>query len=135
MEFTPNLESDDQPAWIGNYPQLGTPPFYYMLSTLPLTFLPTASVDVQLYAVRLVIAFGLGIIGIGLRLARSLYKRRWELPLESLGVMSLLLTGAWAVALGRVTVHIGVVRLFLLAARYATPATISTTFMLCAGWL
>jgi hypothetical protein len=53
MNFTPDLEPIDQPIWIGQYSQLGDPPLYYLLGSLPL-WLPVESITTQLYLVRMV---------------------------------------------------------------------------------
>ncbi|MBN1668971.1 MAG: DUF2142 domain-containing protein [Anaerolineales bacterium] len=52
----PDLVGDPagQPAWIGDFPQLGDPPLYYLLASLPLQVLGGASVETQLYTARLV---------------------------------------------------------------------------------
>jgi hypothetical protein len=54
MGFTPDLNSKDTPAWIGEYPQLDNPPLYYLAISLPLRFLRASPIDSQLYAARLV---------------------------------------------------------------------------------
>jgi hypothetical protein len=54
LGFTPNLNSETEPIWIGGYSQLTNPPLYYILAALPLRLLPLESVASQLYAVRLV---------------------------------------------------------------------------------
>ena len=56
MNYVPDLESNDQPIWIGQYSQLGDPPLYYLLGSLPLR-LPVENITTQLYLVRLVSLF------------------------------------------------------------------------------
>jgi hypothetical protein len=53
MDFLPNLESTNQPAWIG-IPQLDEPAFYYLLVSFPLVLLRSAQISTQLLAARLV---------------------------------------------------------------------------------
>ena len=53
MNYLPDLEPKDQPIWIGEYSQLGDPPLYYLLGSIPLR-LPVENITTQLYLVRLV---------------------------------------------------------------------------------
>jgi hypothetical protein len=53
MSFTPDLEPIDGPIWIGQFSQLGDPPLYYLLGSLPLR-LPVERITAQLYLVRMV---------------------------------------------------------------------------------
>ena len=55
LGIRPDLDSPpDQPIWIGQYQQLGEPPLYHLLASLPLRISPSADIDTQLYAARLV---------------------------------------------------------------------------------
>ena len=36
LGFLPDLNSKDQPAWIGSYDQTNDPPVYYLIASLPL---------------------------------------------------------------------------------------------------
>jgi hypothetical protein len=52
MPNRPDLTDPDQPVRIPGYSQLSEPPLYYLLASLPLRFMPAASIDAQLYAAR-----------------------------------------------------------------------------------
>lgn len=56
MDFLPDLESANQPIWIGTYSQLADPPLYYLLGSIPLR-LPVVDITTQLYLVRIVSLF------------------------------------------------------------------------------
>ena len=53
LGFLPDLESHEQPIWIGTN-VTGALPLYHILVALPLRFILNADVDTQLYAARLV---------------------------------------------------------------------------------
>lgn len=52
LKFSPNLDVQDTPIWIGTYDQLTNPPVYYLLAALPLKVFSIEDVTDQLYAVR-----------------------------------------------------------------------------------
>jgi 4-amino-4-deoxy-L-arabinose transferase-like glycosyltransferase len=54
LNFLPDLQSENQPIWIGGYSQLSNPPLYYAVAAIPLRLLSDQSVTRQLYAIRLV---------------------------------------------------------------------------------
>jgi hypothetical protein len=55
MASRPALPAEPEQVKIPGYPQLGEPPLYYLLASLPLRVLPRAvSIEKQLYAARLV---------------------------------------------------------------------------------
>jgi hypothetical protein len=90
MNFTPDLNSEDTPIWIGAYSQLGDPPLYYLVAALPLRLFwrdaPYRDITWQLYAVRLVsLSLYLISIAIGWGLVRELTlpgdPLRWGVPL------------------------------------------------------
>ena len=53
QNYTPDLASS-APVWIGGNSQVGDPPAYYLLTSLPLRLLSHADINVQLYSMRLV---------------------------------------------------------------------------------
>ena len=53
MNYLPDLNPTNQPIWIGQYSQLGDPPLYYLLGSIPLR-LPVENITTQLYLLRLV---------------------------------------------------------------------------------
>ncbi len=54
LDFLPEIDNPDQPAWIGTFSQLGDPPLYYFFTSLPLRLLSSAEIEAQLTAARLV---------------------------------------------------------------------------------
>lgn len=55
MNFRPDLDApSDEPIWIGQYQQLGEPPLYYLIASLPLRLFEFNEIDHELYTVRLV---------------------------------------------------------------------------------
>ncbi len=62
MTFLPDLNVQNEPIWIG-LSQLGDPPLYYLLASLPLRLLTSSDVTRQLYAGRLV-SLGLYLVSI-----------------------------------------------------------------------
>jgi hypothetical protein len=55
LDFLPDLDSDpENPIWIGQYQQLGEPPLYHLIASIPLRLLPFTDVTTQLYSIRLV---------------------------------------------------------------------------------
>lgn len=58
LDFSPNLDaSSDSPIWIGQYQQIGEPPLYHLIASIPLRLLGFTDVTIQLYAIRLVSLF------------------------------------------------------------------------------
>lgn len=54
LGFFPDLNAPDGEIWIGQYPQTGDPPLYYLWAALPVRLLQNrADVTTQLYAARL----------------------------------------------------------------------------------
>jgi hypothetical protein len=54
LGFLPDLEAPDGDIWIGQYPQVGDPPLYYVWAALPVKLLQGAGdITQQLYAARL----------------------------------------------------------------------------------
>lgn len=53
MDYLPDLNAHGGQVPIGSYSQLGDPPFYYLLASLPVGLLKSQSVTAQLYAARL----------------------------------------------------------------------------------
>lgn len=54
LGFFPDLNAPDGEIWIGQYPQTGDPPLYYLWAALPVKLLQNrATVTAQLYAARL----------------------------------------------------------------------------------
>ena len=53
QNYTPDL-AGSAPVWIGGNSQVGDPPAYYLLTSLPLRLLSHADINVQLYSMRLV---------------------------------------------------------------------------------
>jgi hypothetical protein len=86
MAATPASPAAGEKVKIPGYSQLGEPPFYYLLASLPLRILPRAiSVDKQLYAVRLVsLALYLFTVFVGWGAARVVappgHALRWLAP-------------------------------------------------------
>lgn len=77
----------DQKITIQGYSQLHEPPFYYVVASLPLRFLRTESIEIQLYAARMVsLLFFLITIFSAWNIARELtpekHTLRWLLPLS-----------------------------------------------------
>jgi hypothetical protein len=62
MALLPDLEASNEAVWIG-VSQVGDPPLYYLLASLPLRFLSTSDVTLQLYAARFV-SLGLYLLSI-----------------------------------------------------------------------
>lgn len=55
MSFRPDLDApSDEPIWIGQYQQLGEPPLYYLIASLPLRLFDFDETDQELYATRLI---------------------------------------------------------------------------------
>jgi len=54
MSFTPDINVQGQPIWIGSYSQLNDPPLYYLLVSIPLRLFRLDGVTQQLYAARLI---------------------------------------------------------------------------------
>jgi hypothetical protein len=45
----PDLEvPDDKPIWIGKYSQIHEPPLYYLLVSIPLNFINSEDIDLEL---------------------------------------------------------------------------------------
>lgn len=85
MDSRPELGSGDEPIKIGGYSQLGEPPFYYLLASIPLRMMGACSVEKQLYAARLVsLALFLLVVLVGWGTARELtstgHPLRWMAP-------------------------------------------------------
>lgn len=57
LGFLPDLTVKNQPIWIGVYSQLGDPPLYYLLASLPIRLFrfsnPYGHIESQLYSIRL----------------------------------------------------------------------------------
>ncbi len=54
LGFLPDLNAPDGEIWIGQYPQTGDPPLYYLWAALPVRLLQNrADITAQLYAARL----------------------------------------------------------------------------------
>ncbi len=91
LGFLPNLDNTERPIWIGRFPQLDEPPVYYFLAALPLQVLPSAGIETQLFAARLV-SLGLYLVtilaafGAMAELTKPENPLRWLVPL----VMALL---------------------------------------------
>lgn len=90
LGFRPNLLAQDKPVWIG-VAELHHPPFYYLLTALPLRFLRYTDVTFQLYAARSVsLALYLLSVWIAGRIVGELVvpgnPLRWAIP----GMMALL---------------------------------------------
>lgn len=86
LNFTPDLEAESQPIWIGGYSQLSNPPLYYLAAAAPLRLLPAPTVTQQLYLARLVsLLFLLATVaaawGIVAELARPGHPLRLLVPL------------------------------------------------------
>jgi len=55
MEYKPDLDSPvDTPIWIGQYQQLGEPPLYYLIASVPISLFGFDDINTQLYAARFV---------------------------------------------------------------------------------
>ena len=55
IEYKPDLNSPvDTPIWIGQYQQLGEPPLYYLLASVPISLFKFDDISTQLYAARFV---------------------------------------------------------------------------------
>ncbi len=55
MSFRPDLDApSNEPIWIGQYQQLGEPPLYYLIASLPLRVFDFREIEHELYAVRLI---------------------------------------------------------------------------------
>ena len=55
IEYKPDLDSPvDTPIWIGQYQQLGEPPLYYLLASVPISLLNFDDINTQMYAARFV---------------------------------------------------------------------------------
>ena len=55
LDYNPNLDGPtDEPVWIGPYQQLGEPPLYYIVASVPLSLFNFDDVNTQLYAARFV---------------------------------------------------------------------------------
>jgi hypothetical protein len=86
MELKPLIDNPDRPPWIGTYAQLEDPPLYYLLASLPLQALPTAGIETQLIAARLV-SLGLYLLtivaafGVTAELTGQENPLRWLVPL------------------------------------------------------
>jgi hypothetical protein len=81
----PDLPPEGQPVNIPGFPQLGDPPVYYILASLPLRLMHSAAVESQLYAARLVsLLIFLITVCISWFVARELttdgHPLRWMLP-------------------------------------------------------
>jgi hypothetical protein len=84
MSFQPDINAET--PWIG-LSQVGDPPLYYWLASLPLHLVHGMSIDVQLYASRLVslVLYLLTILagwGIVAELTPSRHPLRWMLPIS-----------------------------------------------------
>ncbi len=86
MDLLPDLEASNEAVWIG-VSQVGDPPLYYVLASLPLRFLSTSDVTLQLYAARFV-SLGLYLLSIlcawGMlqELVSDDHILRWMVPLS-----------------------------------------------------
>lgn len=80
LDYLPDLNSSDQPAWIG-VPQLDEPPLYYLLVSIPLRLLASENVELLLYAARLasVLLFWIVIVA-GRGIAREIAPPSSRLP-------------------------------------------------------
>ena len=55
LEYKPDLDPPvDTPTWIGQYQQLGEPPLYYILASVPLSLFKFDDINSQMYAARFV---------------------------------------------------------------------------------
>ncbi|MCI0520644.1 MAG: hypothetical protein L0Z70_10380, partial [Chloroflexi bacterium] len=52
MDFLPDLAATDEPIYIGTYSQVSTPPFYYLLVSVPLRMAAGMDITSQLYVGR-----------------------------------------------------------------------------------
>jgi hypothetical protein len=82
----PVLESPDQPVEIPGYSQLGEPPLYYLLASMPLRWLSSASIESQLTAGRLVslLLYLITVVaawGVMLELTSARHPLRWMMPM------------------------------------------------------
>jgi hypothetical protein len=87
MDITPDLSLPDEEKKIGGYSQLNEPPLYYLLASIPVRFLSTASIETQLYAARLVslVLFLITILvswGIVREVVGQGHPLRWLVPLS-----------------------------------------------------
>ena len=88
MGFKPNLLSSTEQIWIG-ISQIGSKPLYYWLVAIPLRFIQSTDIAVQLYVLRLLsLVFYLVTIAAAYGLAAELtplnHPLRWLLPLSIL---------------------------------------------------
>ncbi|GAB4499071.1 MAG: hypothetical protein OHK0052_13460 [Anaerolineales bacterium] len=88
LDIFPDLNApDNQPIWIGQYPQVGDQPLYYVLAAIPLRIATKdAPIETQLYLVRAVslLLFLLTIAaayGFTAELTPAAHPLRWLLPL------------------------------------------------------
>ena len=88
LGFLPDLDAPNGELWIGQYPQTGDPPLYYLWAALPVRLLQSSTnVTAQLYAARLasLILFLLTLVaawGITAELTPPKHPLRWVLPLS-----------------------------------------------------
>ena len=87
LDIAPDLSLPDEKIKIGGYSQLNEPPLYYLLASIPLRFLSTASIETQLYAGRLVslVLFLITILvswGVARELVGPGHPLRWLVPLS-----------------------------------------------------
>lgn len=85
MGFLPDL--DKEPIWIGDYSQIGQPPLYYILASIPIRLTNSFDVTEQLYAARLtsLILFLLTVFtanGLIIELTSADNPLRWMVPIS-----------------------------------------------------
>ena len=86
LGFTPVVGPPIEKIKIPGFPQLSEQPLYYWLASVPLRFIPTWGVNLQLYAARLVSLLFLVITvlagwGIARELVQPRHPLRWMLPM------------------------------------------------------
>lgn len=113
LDFRPDLNATDQPAWIGGYSQLGDPPAYYLLLAFPLWVFSGFDVTTQLYVARFVsLALYLVTIGTAWGLAQAL--TRLGSPLRHLLPLTIALVPGFADLMTAVNSDVGAVAVFSL---------------------
>ncbi len=86
MTFLPDLNAVNEPIWIGAFSQVGDPPAYYLLASLPARLFAAAGIEAQLYAARwtsvvLYLLSLLGVWAIVRELTTEGSRLRWFVPL------------------------------------------------------
>jgi len=76
----------------------------------------------------------LGAAGVLVWFARHLF-RKFTFPWETVALLALLFVGTWVGTLSRGAIYLGITRLYLPVARYASPAIVPTMVLLSTGWL